>query len=212
MTIKAVGAIEATRSFMPKEEGIRLGLPGFGELPAPEGQEVVGPINDLFQAYARAGQDVFTTQDWHPEHTAHHDTWGRHGVANTPGAELHPEILVPPNRIRFIKGMEELKLGEEDLSYSGYYAIEPVTGKTLPEVLDERGVKEVALSGLVLDVCVGLTAVDIREKMGLDVVVALNATRSLAQDSERAMLELFKQLGIQTATTTELIQQLPAGA
>lgn len=209
MAIKAIGAIEATRSFMPAEEGQRLGLPGFGELPAPQGEQVVGPINKLFRAYFKAGQDVFTTQDWHPPETAHYDAWGRHGEANTPGAELHPEIVLPPNRVRFLKGMEVLRPGEVDLSYSGYYAEAPELKQTLPEWLDAQRVKEVGLSGLVLDVCVGLTAIDIRTKMGLDVVVALDATRSLGKDTERDMLAKFKKFGIQTTTTNELIQQLP---
>lgn len=212
MAEKAVGIVEATRSFMPLAEGERLGIEGFGELPAPHGEQIVKPINRLLAAYAVNGYNVFTTQDWHPEHTAHHDTWGRHGVANTPGAELHPEIILPANRQRFIKGMETLQPGEEDLSYSGYYGIAPTLGKTLPEWLESENVNEVTLGGLVLDVCVGLTAVDIRRKMGLDVIVALDATRALTDDGERAMLAKFKTLGIQVAQTDELIDQLGKAA
>ncbi len=212
MTYKAVGIIEATRSFMPKEEGDRLGLEGFGELPAPHGEQIVEPVNRLLGAYALNGHGVFTTQDWHPENTAHHDQWGRHGVANTPGAEIHPEIVLPPNWVRFIKGMEVLKPGEEDLSYSGYYAEAPALGLTLPEWLRKTNVTEVTLGGLVLDVCVGLTAIDIRTKMGLEVVVAIDATRSLTDDGERNMLDKFKALGIQTATTEELIGRFAEAA
>src|SRR3569832_1406143 len=140
MTNKAVGIIEATRSFMPNEGGDRLGLDGFGELPAPGGQRIIEPVNRLLGAYAVHNQGIFTTQDWHSEETAHHDQWGRHGVANTPGAEIHPEIVLPPNRVRFKKGMEVLKPGEEDLSYSGYYAEAPTLGLTLPEWLEQQNI------------------------------------------------------------------------
>jgi nicotinamidase-related amidase len=67
MKTYAFGLIDAQRGFMPAEEGERLGLPGFGELGVPRGEEIVANANALLSACVIR----FTTQDWHPRETAH---------------------------------------------------------------------------------------------------------------------------------------------
>ncbi|MBP9738918.1 isochorismatase family protein [Candidatus Saccharibacteria bacterium] len=218
-TNKAFGAIEAVRGFMPAEEGIRLGIPGFGELPAPSGQEIVVPINNLFGAFALRGYENFTSQDWHPLGTAHFaqngeepnfdTTWPIHCVANTPGAELHPNIVVPGNRTRFIKGFESLRPGEADTSYSVWSAKAPLLEDlSFPEWIAKKNITEVTLGGLCLDFCVGLSAIDIRREAGINVVVAIDATRSISEEGTRLMLRRFEQEGIKVATTDEVIADL----
>jgi nicotinamidase/pyrazinamidase len=215
----AIGIIDVQAGFMPASEGKRLGLPGFGELPVPEGEQVIAPLDRLLGAFALHRYGIFTTQDWHPHTTAHFSetpnfttNWPVHCVAGTPGAELHPDLVLPGAHERFTKGFEPLERGEDDLSYSGYYAEDPVTGKKLPEWLGDHGYTKVVLGGLALDYCVGKTALDLRTKLGLDVIVAIDATRGIAEPSVQDMLSQFKQTGIEVATTDELLANLPIAA
>lgn len=210
----ALGIIDAQRGFMPLEEGKRLSVPGFGELPISNGEKIVPIVNKLITRFALAQLPVFTTQDWHPADTAHFaetpnftTTWPVHCVANTPGAELHPEISAPQSAIRIKKGMEKLQRGEDDTSYSGYNGIDE-SGEALADKLKRHQVRTVVLGGLALDYCVGATAMDLRNKADIDVVVALDATRSVAQETGQTMLDSFDQNGIRTMTANEIIQQL----
>lgn len=215
MTKKALGIIDGQRGFMPLEEGQRLHIEGFGELPVPCGEQIVESTNRLIDAYSDLGYPVFTTQDWHPKLTAHFSdepdfstNWPIHCVGDTPGAELHPEIKTPASTVRFIKGFEPLEKGEDDTSYSGYYAKNPVDDQTLPEWIKENGITEVLLGGLALDYCVGKTALDLRQKLGLQVIVALDAAKGINDSSTTAMLEQFAANQVQTTTTDKWLRSL----
>lgn len=220
---KAILIIDAQRGFMPASEGEKLGLDGFGELPVQHGETTVNPVNRLLGMAATLGFETATTQDWHPYETAHFTdegvepnfttTWPRHCVAGTPGAELHPEIKLPRGTRRFTKGSEHLTRGEDDLSYSGYYAEDPTTGHTLPEWLKARNITEIVLGGLALDYCVGKTALDLRQKLAVDVTLALDATAPVAPETGQAMLRQLITSGVHLATTDELLTKyLPADA
>lgn len=210
----AFGVIDAQRGFMPATEGARLDKAGFGELPVEGGEQTVDNLNTLLAAVALYNGMAFTTQDWHPRETAHFaeqpnftTTWPVHCVGGTPGAELHPEINLPPGTIQFRKGMEALTKGEDDNSYSGYNG-KTEQGELLADVLRTRGITTVYLGGLALDYCVGRTALDIRDQLGIDVVVALDASRGIADASVQTMLQEFKQRGIRTATTDTILKEI----
>ena len=212
----AVGIIDAQRGFMPSTEGQRLGVPGFGELPVANGEQIVPSVNRLLGAFATRGYMTFTTQDWHPAETAHFSsqpdfttTWPVHCVGGTPGAELHPGVVVPASTVRIRKGMERLERGEDDRSYSGYYGMDD-GGEYLGNILRQRGITRVVLGGLALDYCVGRTALDLRTKLGLDVTVAIDATRGISDASVGAMLGQFEATGIKVATTDEILAGLQA--
>lgn len=216
-TETALIIVDAQRGFMPASEGARLGVHGFGELPVAEGEQIVAPLNRLLGAAATRGYNIATTQDWHPRGTAHFaaegtepnftTTWPEHCVDGTPGAELHPGLILPATTHRFIKGTEVLERGEDDLSYSGYYAFDPTTGRTLPEWLARSKTRAVVLGGLALDYCVGRTAIDLREKLGLDVTLALDATRPVAAETGEAMVQQLQDLGIRLVTTDEWVKE-----
>lgn len=212
----ALGIIDAQRGFMPANEGTRLNVPGFGELPVDDGHTIVPNVNKLLTAYAMRGCVIFITQDWHPRVTGHFNqnpnfttTWPIHCVGGTPGAELHPEIIVPGSIEIFRKGMEVLQRGEDDQSYSGYNGSNE-HGGLLGDRLKELGINQVALGGLALDYCVGKTALDLRTKLDLEVVVAIDATRGIADESIENMLDQFSQNNIQITQTNALLAQLGA--
>jgi nicotinamidase/pyrazinamidase len=81
-------------------------------------------------------------------------------------------------------------------------------GIALPEYLQRRKVTKVILGGLAIDYCVGLTALDLKEKMDLDVIVAIDATKGITPNTTADMLDRFKDMGIKTASTKELLADI----
>ena len=213
----AFGLIDAQRGFMPAEEGERLGLPGFGELGVPNGERIVPKVNALLAQAALNNLVTFTTQDWHPENTAHfsaepnfNTTWPAHCVAETPGAELNPEIVLPRGTKRIIKGTEVLLNGEDDTSYSGLNGQDPETGQTTKEFLEENNVKIVILGGLALDYCVKETALDFKKKLGLQVAVVTDATQPVAQETGLAAIDELEKAGVKLITTDQALKYMEA--
>jgi nicotinamidase/pyrazinamidase len=158
-----------------------------GALEVPDGDAVVGPINELMERVPF----VVATRDWHP---SDHDSfqaqggpWPVHCVRETGGAELHPKLHTSQIDAIVDAGREP---GHE--GYSGFEHTD------LERLLRERGVDTVHVAGLALDYCVKATALDAR-KAGFDVVLHVDATRAIdAQpgDAERSLEEL-RAAGVQ---------------
>ena len=160
-----------------------------GNLYVQGGEEVMPEVNRLIAAARADGAMVVYTQDWHPETTPHFEkdggVWPVHCVAETWGAQLHPELEVDGPVIR--KGT-----GGED-GYSGFSTRDPRSGETKPTdlqgVLEERGIARLVVVGLAQDVCVKETVLDAR-RLGYDTAVPLSATRAVnlqPGDDERAV-------------------------
>jgi nicotinamidase/pyrazinamidase len=220
----ALGIIDAQRGFMPVEEGERLDRLGFGQLPVPGGHKIVNEIGKIARILIPTddringpGGVVFTTQDWHPVNTAHFSenpnyttTWPVHCVANTHGAELHPD-LEGITRYGFYKGNEVLVDGADDTSYSGYNARGFTNEQSLPDFLSDKKVSVLILAGLALDYCVKATALDFAEKTDMDIYVAEDATKPVAEDTGRQAIDEMHEAGIKIAATAEIIQLMRNG-
>ncbi|GAB2909300.1 bifunctional nicotinamidase/pyrazinamidase [Rhodococcus aerolatus] len=163
-----------------------------GGLSVTGGEDTVPAVNAEVEAARAAGAPVLYTQDWHPASTPHFakdgGTWPVHCVAGTPGAELHPDLVVAGPVVR--KGT-----GGED-GYSGFSQRDPGTGEVAPTGLDdllrEAGATDVVVVGLALDVCVLETALDAR-RLGYGTTVLRDATRPVeltAGDGERAVARM----------------------
>jgi nicotinamidase/pyrazinamidase len=162
-----------------------------GALAVPDGDAIAPRLNDL--AGSGDFDVVVATRDWHPpDHSsfaAQGGPWPVHCVAGTPGAELHHALDPTPIDVVVDKGRDPAAQG-----YSGFEA----TG--LAELLRERGVDHLTVTGLVIDYCVKHTALDaLRE--GFSVTVDTAATRAIEAepgDAERAISEL-RQAGASVA-------------
>lgn len=212
MPKEAIGIIDAQRGFMPAAEGARLGVAGFGELAIAGGEQIVGHVNRLLAEGQACGRTLFTTQDWHPAQTAHFSatpnfttTWPVHCVATTAGAELHPQIVVPADALRFYKGAETLNDGADDTSYSAWYA--SAAELSLPDFLRMRGVETIYLAGLAFDYCVGRTALDLAQRGGWRVIVLYDATRAVAEASDMAMQQALRDAGVLVQSTAALFTE-----
>jgi nicotinamidase/pyrazinamidase len=155
------------------------------------GEAVVALVNAEVAAAHDAGAAVVYTQDWHPESTPHFEKdggiWPVHCVADTWGAELHPDLDVRGPVVR--KGTS----GED--GYSGFTERDPVSGEPHPTQLGtllSTDVRRIVVVGLAGDYCVKETALDGR-LLGYDVVVPLSHTRFVnlsAGDDDQAVADL----------------------
>ncbi|HET7031411.1 MAG TPA: isochorismatase family protein [Candidatus Limnocylindrales bacterium] len=133
-----------------------------GSLAVAGAAEIVPRINAAISAATGAGATVVFTQDWHPESTPHFakdgGIWPVHCIADSWGAQLHPDVAAAAEAPRIRKGTN----GED--GYSGFSMRDPGTGETrrtaLDGVLRERGIERVVVCGLATDYCVNATALD----------------------------------------------------
>ena len=163
-----------------------------GALAVSEGDAVVGPLNVYARDFAAAGSTVVATRDWHPARTGHFQQfggiWPVHCVQDSPGAAFHPNLALPEGTIVVSKG--------DDPEADGYSAFEARTpeGKSLLDVLRERGVTDLYVGGLATDYCVKSTVLD-GLKSGLRTVLLVDAVRGVnlqPEDSERAIDEMVR--------------------
>lgn len=159
-----------------------------GSLYVKGGEAVVPVANREIERAKAAGSLVVYTQDWHPPSTPHFQKdggiWPVHCVAESWGAQFHPELRVDGEVVR--KGT-----GGED-GYSGFSVRDPRTGAvgdtTLESLLRQHGIESVVVLGLATDYCVKETAVD-AAKRGFRTVVLREGVRAVnlqPGDEERA--------------------------
>jgi nicotinamidase/pyrazinamidase len=165
-----------------------------GGLSVAGGDRIVPTVNGEIAMASAAGATIAFTQDWHPESTPHFakdgGIWPVHCVADSWGAELHPDTVVPRTALRVHKGAN----GED--GYSGFTMRDPVGGETIPTELEgllrERDVRRVVVVGLATDYCVKATALDAR-RLGFDTFLLTDAIAAVdlaPGDGARAIDEM----------------------
>lgn len=163
-----------------------------GNLYVNGGEDVVPVINGEIEKAKAADAHVLYTADWHPGSTPHFakdgGIWPVHCVADTWGAEFHPDLVVDGPVVR--KGAK----GED--GYSGFTMRDPSTQGTVPTelaaLLREAGVAELVVCGLATDYCVKSTALD-GLAQGFSVKLPTDAVRSVdlqEGDGNRALAEI----------------------
>lgn len=142
-----------------------------GSLEVKEGDQVIPVANKLMEHFDL----VVATQDWHP---ANHKSfaamhpwrypgdvidlnglqqilWPIHCVQGSFGAEFAPGLNTDAFEAVFVKGTDT-----EIDSYSGFFDNGHRKPTGLGDYLKEKGVNEVYILGLALDVCVKFTVLD----------------------------------------------------
>jgi nicotinamidase/pyrazinamidase len=178
-----------------------------GALPVAEGDRIAEPINRLLDSFDL----VIATRDWHPpEHGSYSGVevdpaewrgadppsiWPVHCVEGTPGAQLHPSLEQAKVDVVLDKG--------QDPNSQGYSAFQDTR---LGDLLRERGVDRLFVTGLATDYCVKQSVLDaLRE--GFAVTVVEDAVRGVdvqPGDSERA-LEEMEVAGAERASADEVL-------
>ncbi|OGH46980.1 MAG: hypothetical protein A3A51_01205 [Candidatus Levybacteria bacterium RIFCSPLOWO2_01_FULL_39_10] len=184
---------------MPNKETAVLGVdpqndfcPG-GALAVREGDQVIEPLNKVFEHARRQGWKLALSRDWHPEETVHFDKWPIHCVQGTTGAKFHPDLNTDGITV-FSKGMEDI-----DDGYSPFEGIDDGERK-LDDFLD--GVKRIYVGGLATDYCVRAAVLD-AIKREYEVYLLLDAVRAVdleEQDGQKAIEEMERAGAIITDT------------
>ncbi len=158
-----------------------------GKLPIPRGDEVVTVLNPWIAAAAGRGIPVFLSRDWHPAgHPSFQDAggpWPVHCVQDTPGAEWHPQLLIPDTVEVVTKGTRYDQDQNSAFDQTG-----------LAEKLRRDGVQRLWVAGLALDVCVLATVRDgCRE--GFEVRVLVDGCRPVTEEGGEKALDAMRQAG-----------------
>lgn len=174
-------------------EGGALGVDG--------GAAVARRISDHIAAHRDEYALVAASRDWHdgandngghfatdaaPDFTV---TWPVHCVAGTDGAEYHPALDASAIEVHVKKGQGK----------PAYSAFEGVTddGRSLAEVLAERGITDLDVVGIATDYCVRASALDALES-GERVRVLTDLVAGVAPATSAAALDEFRAVGVET--------------
>jgi nicotinamidase/pyrazinamidase len=186
-----------------------------GNLPVPEGDQVVPVINAL----ARRFRHIVLTQDWHP---AGHQSFASSHAGRQPYETIDvaygPQVLWPDHCVQGTRGAAfraDLDILHAALvirkgfrphidSYSAFYENDHKTPTGLAGYLRERGFNRVFAVGLALDFCVRYSVEDAKRE-GFEVVVIEGACRGIdVNGSVKVARESFAALGIDTATAASV--------
>ena len=164
-----------------------------GALPVAEGDRIAEPINELLDSFDL----VIATRDWHPpDHGSFvgvevdpakwrgadpPSIWPVHCVQGTLGAELYPALDQSKVDVIIDKG--------QDPYSQGYSAFQDTN---LEDLLRERGVDRLFVTGLATDYCVKNSVLDALG-LGFAVTVVQDAVRGVdvhPGDSEHALAQM----------------------
>jgi nicotinamidase/pyrazinamidase len=182
---------------MPKEHDALLVVdpqvdffPG-GALPVANGDAILPTVNQALRIFSEGGHPIIVTRDWHPaDHcsfTTQGGPWPEHCVKGTAGAELHPDLDLPP-----IFAVVQKATTSDREAYSDF------EGTGLDAVLYGLGINRVIVCGLALEYCVRAACLD-SVKAGFEAVLLVDGTRAVEVepgDGERTLDEL-REAGVE---------------
>jgi nicotinamidase/pyrazinamidase len=185
-----------------------------GSLAVAGGADVAGAISEYVDAHHNEFDHIVATQDWHIDPGAHFsdtpdlkDSWPRHCVAGTRGAELHPDLDTEYIQAYFQKGQftaaysgfegllapedavptGERKPGAVPADADAYAPADSAIG--LDDWLQSHDVEDVVVVGIATDYCVMATSLD-AVQAGYSVTVIRSLTAGIAEDLEDAVAEM----------------------
>jgi nicotinamidase/pyrazinamidase len=172
-----------------------------GSLAVSGGAAVASRISDLLTT---ADYDhVVATQDYHVDPGSHFSshpdfaaTWPVHCVADSAGAEFHPNLDISNVEAVFRKGAYEA-------AYSGFEG-STGNGATLADWLRERDVDSVDIVGIATDYCVRATALD-AAGVGFGTRVLLDLTAGVAPDSSSRAIAEMRDVGVDVVLSPRLV-------
>lgn len=152
-----------------------------GALGVEDGDKVVPVINSIIDQF----DVVISSQDWHPEDSVHFEKWPPHCIANTQGADFHPDLKTEKINIKLLKGTEN-----KDDGYSAFEA----TNASLPHYLRENHIINLYVCGLTTDYCVKASVLDaIKEGFHTYLITdAVKPVNAQPGDDKRALQKMFQ--------------------
>ena len=164
-----------------------------GALGVKDGDKIIPNINKYIKIFSKNKLPIFATRDWHPKKTKHFKkfggVWPVHCVKKTKGAQFHPKLKLPKDKILVYKGMDPKKN-----AYSAFQA-KDADRTALPALLKKLGIEEIYISGLATDYCVRFTTSDaLKQSFKVKVLVdAIKGVNLKPKDSENAIKEMVRK-------------------
>ena len=152
-----------------------------GALAVKDGDKVVPVINSVIDKF----DVVISSQDWHPEDSVHFEKWPPHCVANTPGADFHPNLHKEKIDLKLLKG-----IANKDDGYSAFEA----SNASLTDFLHERKIQNLYICGLATDYCVKASVLDSLNE-GFHTYVITDAVKGVNAnpgDDKKALQEMYQ--------------------
>ncbi|MGB3486444.1 MAG: nicotinamidase [Mycobacterium sp.] len=169
-----------------------------GSLAVTGGAGVAQAISELL-AGDQDYDHVVATKDFHIDPGEHfsddpdfRNSWPRHCVAGTPGADLHPDLDTTAVESMFTKG-------QYAAAYSGFEGADD-TGTPLADWLRSRGVDTVDIAGIATDYCVRATASD-AVTAGFSTRILVDLTAGVAPDSTADAIAELRAAGVKIVGT-----------
>lgn len=177
-----------------------------GALACQGGAQVASSITNYLKGNKAQYDTVIASRDWHTPNSPNGghfpavgiepdfvNTWPLHCIAETQGAEYHPNLDVSLVDIHIKKGQDQ----------HGYSIFEGVTdsGEKIQELLIRLGVTEVDVVGIATDYCVRASALDAK-KSGLAVRVITSLTAGVSPASTEAAIDDLVDAGVAVAAIT----------
>jgi nicotinamidase/pyrazinamidase len=173
-------------------EGGALGVDG--------GAAVAAGVTGLLERHPDRYRTVFASRDWHDADNSNGghfatdadpdfvDTWPRHCVAGSPGAQYHPALGLESIDVHVRKGQGK----------PAYSIFEGVTdaGETVAAALDRLGITEIDVVGIATDYCVLASALDALAA-GRTVRVLTDLVAGVAPASTEAALDRLSAAGVE---------------
>ncbi|MFD1859831.1 isochorismatase family protein [Aeromicrobium camelliae] len=167
-----------------------------GSLAVQGGAKVAADVHELIERSRGDYAAIVATRDHHIDPGAHFsdtpdyvDSWPRHCVAGTPGADLHAPLTSRMFDAVFDKG-------EYAAAYSGFEGVTS-TGTDLTTYLQAHGIDAVDIVGIATDHCVRATALD-AAKAGLDVTVLRDYVAAVSPENIARVEAEWAEAGITT--------------
>ncbi|HVM08918.1 MAG TPA: isochorismatase family protein [Acidimicrobiales bacterium] len=174
-----------------------------GSLAVAGGAGVAAGISEYLAANRDRYAVVVATKDWHVDPGAHFAstgavpdfaaTWPAHCVAETEGAEFHPNLDPSGIDAVFLKGRYEA-------AYSGFEGRHSETDEPLADYLRARDVDEVDVVGIATDYCDRATALDAVAN-GFRVRLLTDLAAGVAPESTERALEELAAAGVDVTTS-----------
>jgi nicotinamidase/pyrazinamidase len=172
-------------------EGGSLGVEG--------GADVARRVSEYVAAHGDEYELVVASRDYHVEPGGHfsdkpdfRDSWPRHCVVGSAGAEFHANFVVDRLDDIFSKGAYSA-------AYSAFEAVDD-EGRTFEQVLRERGITDVDLVGLATDFCVRSTTLD-AVRAGFRARVLTDMAAGVSPDTTAAALDEMASAGVELVTS-----------
>lgn len=175
-----------------------------GSLAVTGGAKVASAISRYLNDKRSSYDLVVATRDWHINPEGHFadnpnysTTWPQHCVAETRGAEFHPNLN---DAVSFTDSINVVvSKGQYTAAYSGFEG-KTDFGETLAAILRSKGIINVDVVGIATDYCDRATALD-AAKEGFNVNLLLPLCAGVAPESTVAALDELKNSGVSISTS-----------